>query len=72
MKKITVILIGVIIFLSFALEAKTQSAQTLEQRVATLEQDVAILERLVVEFSEELALVGIKVTNLEDDVKKLR
>ena len=34
--------------------------------------DLATLEKLTVEFSDELALLGVKVTALEDDAKSTR
>jgi hypothetical protein len=34
--------------------------------------DLATLEKLIVEFSDELALIGVKVTALEDQVGSLK
>ena len=34
--------------------------------------DLQTLEKLTVEFADELALIGIKITNLEDDMKDVK
>jgi len=74
---IIVILLAVIVALAGGMILQNKCAkgvvaskQEIENRLQALESKMANLEKLTVEFADELALVNVQITAIEDEVTK--
>ena len=72
MKKTLLIFAVIVICLSYSVITKAQSERTLSERVAQLERNVEKMRIELIQISDEVALNGIRVIALEDDVKALK
>ena len=73
MRKIVAIFLILMVLANVAYsldEATEAKIGQIESRIAYLEQSMQTLEMLTIEFSDELAVLGIKIEELENKIKE--